>query len=487
MTRRLAELLPAAHSAHAADVTVSGIALDSRRVDAGDLFIALPGARDDGRRHAAAAVGRGAAAVLWQAGEPVPALGVPVIVAEDARSVAGHVASAFFGAPSAAMPVAGVTGTNGKTTVAWLLAGLLTRCGVPAGFLGSVGSSFAGRLSPARLTTDDIVGNQRLLACLREQGARAACMEVSSHALDQGRVAGITFAVAIFTNLTRDHLDYHGTLAAYGAAKRRLFEWPGLRARVINVDDAFGRSLCGVGAGHLTTCSERDGAADVHWRRTGVAADGLTGELATPAGVLQVASPLVGRFNLANLAAAIAGGMALGIDAGALAAAAADVGAPPGRMQAWRRDGVLALVDYAHTPDGLEKALGAVRELAGGRVICVFGCGGDRDRGKRPLMGAIAERLADRVVLTDDNPRGEPPADIVAGILAGTVRRAAIVVEHDRAAAIRFALATARRGDVVLVAGKGHEDYQERGGVRSAFSDAEQVAHWAAAAPAGNA
>jgi UDP-N-acetylmuramoyl-L-alanyl-D-glutamate--2,6-diaminopimelate ligase len=355
--------------------------------------------------------------------------------------------------------------------------------GAASGVIGTLGAGRPGSLRPSGFTTPDVIEVHRTLARLRDAGARWAAMEVSSHALDQGRVAGVRFRAAAFTNLSRDHLDYHGTLAAYGEAKARLFRMPRLGLAVINAGDAFGRSLIGrVPADtDLVTVGPTDTPALARGRRLSLRdvearPDGLRVTLGGSWGPLCLESPLLGHFNAENLALALGVLLALGVPAEEALDGLGGVSAPPGRMESFGGDGrPLVVVDYAHTPDALAKALAAARVHCRGRLWCVFGCGGDRDPGKRPAMGRQAERLADRLVVTDDNPRGEAPADIVAGILAGFEDPARVRVEHDRRAAIRLAVRQAARADVVLVAGKGHEDYQIIGDERRPFSDRDAV------------
>ncbi|MDE2305275.1 MAG: UDP-N-acetylmuramoyl-L-alanyl-D-glutamate--2,6-diaminopimelate ligase [Gammaproteobacteria bacterium] len=466
---------------------VNDLTLDSRDVRPGGLFLALRGRTAHGLEHAGEAVRRGAIAVLWERDEaanaPPPPPGAYCAPIEDLSRLAGRIADRFFGRPSASMNVTGITGTNGKTTSAYLLAQAYERLGASAAYLGTVGWGPVGALESQAHTTPDAITVHRRLAALRARGVREVAMEVSSHALDQHRVEGVRFTCAAFTNLTRDHLDYHGSMSAYGAAKARLFEVAGLERMVVNVGDEFGRTL-----------------ARRHGERTPLTAVSLDGTPATPGrplyatavlpgprgtrleidgafGRTTLASPLIGRFNAENSLLAIG---CLAGDAGSLAEAAAalaDCAPPPGRMEAVaaKRGGrALAVIDYAHTPDALAKALDALREHCAGALWCVFGCGGDRDPGKRRLMGEIADRLADRILLTDDNPRGEDPGAIVAAILAG-IRDGRARVIHDRALAIATALGEAASADVVLIAGKGHENYQIYGAERRAFSDVEEA------------
>lgn len=478
----LRELLQGRADAGAAgDILVRGLTLDSRRVRPGDVFVALQGAAAHGIDFAPAAAERGAVAVLAEdsgTGNREPGIGkadeTPVVWVGDLRGVLGAIASHWFGEPSRALHVIGVTGTNGKTSTVQLLAQALHDDGRRVATIGTLGAGAYGAVREGERTTPDAIAVHGLLAEFRDAGVSHVAMEVSSHALDQGRVNAVTFELAVFTNLTRDHLDYHGTMDAYGAAKQRLFAWPGLHAAIVNVDDAFGRALIstvGTGTQLLRYGVERDDA-DVVAHAIETRADGLAFRLVTPWGEGDVATRLLGRFNVSNLLAVAACLGQLGVPFERIRAALAALDPVAGRMN--RLGGgaqALVVIDYAHTPDALEQALTSLRAHCAGRLICVFGCGGERDAGKRPQMGAIAEALADRIVVTDDNPRGEDGDAIVAQILAGLTRPAAAVVERDRAAAIAVAIAHARSGDVVLVAGKGHEPYQEIAGVKRPFDD----------------
>jgi UDP-N-acetylmuramoyl-L-alanyl-D-glutamate--2,6-diaminopimelate ligase len=468
---------------------VSDLTLDSRSVRPGAAFLACRGRTRHGLEFAQAAVDAGARAVLW---EPAPGVSAPefassvlVVAVPELSAQAGFIADRFFGAPSARLMVAGVTGTNGKTTCAWLLAAALSAAGRSCAYLGTLGAGLAGRVTAGSLTTPDAVALQRQLAQLRDAGAAAVAMEVSSHALDQQRCAGVRFQIAAFTNLSRDHLDYHGDMRAYAAAKAALFDWPTLGARVINVDDAFGAELASrasPGESLIVTGRRSDpaqrvpGARFVHARSCAHRPDGLALELDTSWGQATLRSRLLGDFNAHNLLTVLGMLLAGGMTLPAATEVLATCDAPPGRMQLSGGDRLpLAIVDYAHTPDALDKALRAARAHCAGKLLCVFGCGGDRDRGKRAEMARVAESLADAIYITDDNPRGEDPRRIVADISAGLSDPARAHIEHDRAAAIAAALAAAAAGDVVLVAGKGHEDYQLVGGERRAFSDLAQV------------
>lgn len=482
----LQDLLPGLVPADAGAIRVSGLTLDSRQVRPGHAFVALQGGTTHGIEFAPMAWEQGAAVVLaeLEAGEPVVSDGDhararaetgPVVWIADLRRHLGAAADRFFGHPSTDLAVVGVTGTNGKTSTVQMLAQAWAMLGHHAASIGTLGAGLYGHLEAGERTTPDVISVHRQLAALRDAGATHVAMEVSSHALDQGRVDAVAFDVAVFTNLTRDHLDYHGTMQAYGEAKARLFAWPTLSAAVLNVDDDFGRELA------------TRVAADVRCLRTGVATDdatvraaqvsttgaGLAFVLVTPWGEALVRSPLLGRFNVANLLAVAACLGALDTPFRTIVDVLGRLQPVPGRMsRLGGSDGrPLLVVDYAHTPDALEQALSSLRGHCAGRLTCVFGCGGERDAGKRPQMAAIAERLADRVVITDDNPRHEDGDAIVADILAGLERPADAVVQRDRARAIAMALEAAHAGDVVLVAGKGHEPYQDVAGVRHPFDD----------------
>jgi UDP-N-acetylmuramoyl-L-alanyl-D-glutamate--2,6-diaminopimelate ligase len=372
--------------------------------------------------------------------------------------------------------VIGVTGTNGKTSTVQLLAQALEYLGHRAATIGTLGAGLHGQVQEGERTTPDAINVQGLLASFRNDGATHVAMEVSSHALEQGRVAAVAFDVAAFTNLTRDHLDYHGTMEAYGEAKARLFAWPTLEAAAINVDDAFGRTLAQripQGARALRLSAESRADADIRATNIVTSAEGLAFDLQTPWGSHAVRSRLLGRFNVANLLAVIACLGALDAPFERIVEAVEALEPINGRMN--RLGGVsglpLVVVDYAHTPDALEQALTALRAHCEGELICVFGCGGERDAGKRPQMGGIAERLADRIIVTDDNPRGEDGDLIVAQIVAGLRQPDMATVERDRAKAIGLALSSAQPGDVVLIAGKGHETYQEGAHGKRPFDD----------------
>ena len=464
---------------------VRRLTVDSRAVRAGDTFLAYPGEARDGRDYIAQALAKGAASVLWDsdgyswnAQWRVPNLGIPRL-----RREAGVIAAEIYGRPSSRLWTVGITGTNGKTSCSQWVAQSLTRMRRKCAVIGTLGSGFPGRLDAHANTTPDAVTLQARMRTLARAGARAVCMEVSSHGLDQDRLSGVEFDVAMLTNLTRDHLDYHGTMRRYKAAKAKLFRWPTLSRAVVNIDDAFARELA-LGWKHrraeLVGYGFSGSAARVHkccvqGRNLRLGLDGMAFEIASPWGRGKLRSPLIGAFNASNLLGSLAVLLAGGMNLERSVAALEKVRPVAGRTETYGGGGrPLVVVDYAHTPDALEKVLLALRGIAGeGRLFCVFGCGGSRDRGKRPLMGAVASRLADRVIVTSDNPRDEDPAAIIAEIAKGMRGSRQEIV--DRRKAILAALAEAQRGDVVLVAGKGHENYQEIGGRRRRFSDAAVV------------
>ena len=471
------------------DVEVSDLTQDGRAAQPGCAFLAVHGTREHGLKYAPQAVANGARAVLW---EPAPTAVVPelpseIVVApvEALREHVSRIADRFFGSPSRALSVAGITGTNGKTTCAYLLAQALEAAGRPAAYMGTIGTGRPRSLSASALTTGDAVTVQRTLAGLKADGAASVAMEVSSHAIDQFRVGAVRFRTAAFTNLTRDHLDYHGSMDSYGATKARLFTREDLASRVINVDDAFGRVLARDprGRGRLIVTSRghqahaRDAAGFVRAMHVELSARGIELEFDSSWGPGALASALVGDFNVDNLLTVIAILLDWELRPEQVTQALARVHAAPGRMETFGGGSApLAIVDYAHTPDALRKALAAARAHCRGRLVAVFGCGGDRDAGKRPLMGGIAAELADDIVITDDNPRTEPPQAIAAGIAAGIPAGHPYRIEHDRGRAIRETLVDAGANDVVLIAGKGHEDYQIYGNERRAFSDQKVVA-----------
>ncbi len=452
------------------DIRVSGIRLDSRAVRAGDLFCAYPGSAVDGRDYVDQAVAGGAAAVAYDpAGEPRTISHPAAVPVAGLRHRVGAIAARFFGAPSRRLQVIGVTGTNGKTTCTHLLAQALDVLGARCGLIGTLGVGFLDRLRPATTTTPDPVTVHAELRHMADAGATHVCMEVSSHALDQGRVAGVDFDAAVFTNLSHEHLDYHDSMDAYGNAKAALFACETLKWAILNLDDALTSRIRARTRARVWTFGSRGG--DVRTGSVHVGDTGITVLLKTPGGVLSIRSALIGRINAMNLAAVAAVLLAYGRETDHVKSALAGLRPVPGRLELFRsgRELPFVIVDYAHTPDALRQALMSLREHCGGALWCVFGCGGDRDRAKRPIMGEVAEALADHVVLTDDNPRSESPQRIVDAIASGMRQRPTVI--HDRRAAIQWVIRNAAPGDWILIAGKGHETEQVRGSERVAFSD----------------
>ncbi|MDT4835874.1 UDP-N-acetylmuramoyl-L-alanyl-D-glutamate--2,6-diaminopimelate ligase [compost metagenome] len=477
---------------------------DSRRLARGDVFFAYVLGNErlaaDGRPYIQQAIAAGAGAIVYEAdgfdwpfGDVVPHLAV-----SNLHQLAGPIAAGWHGNPVRGLAVTGITGTNGKTSCSQWLARVLQAAGTPCATVGTLGTGFPGALQATGFTTPDAVQLQASLAALHDAGARAVAMEVSSHGLEQERVAGTHFSVAVLTNLTQDHLDYHGSMAEYETAKERLFQWDGLRTAVINRDDAMGQRLlaadaAAIAAPHVIEYGiDGPGAATVRrprgeWlRATNVRAtpSGTAFHIDGSFGSAEMATPLIGAFNVSNLLAVLGAALANGVAWDAALAALRALTPVEGRMELFGANGgdaalgPLAVVDYAHTPDALEQTLAALRPVAQarhGRLWCVFGCGGDRDPIKRPLMGAVAERLADDVILTSDNPRSEDPQEILDAIADGMAERARGRQIEDRAAAILYAIRHAAPADVVLVAGKGHEATQEIQGRKRPFSDREHV------------
>ena len=455
---------------------IRGIAYDSRQVQPGDVFIALTGLKAAGANFAADAIRRGAVAVI--ADRPAEAeTSVPWVIVADARAAMASLAAEFYGHPSRSMQVVGITGTNGKTTTAYLLRAVFESAGKRCGLLGTVAYSVGDRELPALRTTPEAPDVQRMFRQMVEGGCRACVMEVSSHALALRRVDDTTFAAGVFTNLTRDHLDYHGDMESYFSAKKRLFEMlPHGAPGVINLDDPRGESLRKLASTPITYAINKP--ADVTPGPLTLSFEGLEFEARTPKGVVQVRSRLVGRPNVSNILATVATASALDIPISAIERGLASLGGVPGRFEvvSSRGDDIIVVIDYAHTDDALKNLLETARPLAQRRVITVFGCGGDRDRTKRPLMGAVAARLSDIVVITSDNPRTEDPSRIIEeikrGIPPASDRSAATFAIVDRREAIQFAIRKAEPGDLVLLAGKGHEKSQTIGSQELPFDEA---------------
>ena len=459
---------------------------DSRRVGAGDGFIAWPGAAADGRAHVPAALAQGASVCLVEQ-EGVEAFGfVSEAVAgyRGLKAATGPIAASFYGQPSSQLAVVAVTGTNGKTSTAWWLAEALTRRAGhgPCAVVGTLGIGVPPDLTYTGLTTPDPVMLQRELRGFVSRGFSACAIEASSIGIAERRLDGCEIRVAVFTNFTQDHLDYHGSMDAYWQAKAELFRWPGLRAAVVNIDDLHGATLVAnlldadCGALDVWTVSAAGAPARLAAQDIGYGVDGLHFSVAEQGGgVERLSTQLIGEYNVANLLGVIGALRALGLSLTDAVQACTGLGSVPGRMERIAAPGQpLAVVDYAHTPDALDKALAGLRPLVearGGALWCVFGCGGDRDATKRPMMAAVAEKQADRVVVTSDNPRSERPSAVISQVLLGLSRPEAAQVEPDRAAAIAATLAQAAPEDVVLIAGKGHEAWQEIAGERIAFSD----------------
>ena len=478
--RSLTATPSAAELGVAAETRLSAIAYDSRRVVAGSVFVALKGLKADGTAFVEQAIARGATAIVSESPKP-DGIAVPWIVVSDARLALALLADRFFDHPSRHMPVIGVTGTNGKTTTSYLLCSILDAAGLRAGMLGTVAYRIAGEDREASRTTPEAPDVQQLLNEMLQHGSKSAVMEVSSHALSLKRVDGMRFAAGVFTNLTRDHLDFHPDMEAYFAAKRRLFEMlPQGAPAVINVDDPKGAALVAIASRPVSYAITAK--ADVTPRSIAMTLAGLQMEVATPGGVIPINARLVGRPNVYNILAATATASALGIANDAIANGVASLPGVPGRFEVVSQpdDDVTVVVDYAHTDDALRNLLETARPLTSQRIVTVFGCGGDRDRSKRPLMGMVAARLSDVVVITSDNPRSEEPKRIIEeierGIPAGTqasTRGPQVESVVDRAAAIERAVSLAAKGDVVLIAGKGHEKYQQIGDRVLPFDDGE--------------
>jgi len=482
-------------------VTITRLVPDSRAVAPGDTFIAYPGSQADGRQFIKQAIANGANAVIWEAHgfSWNEAWRLPNLAVTDLRHHAGEIAGQVYGSPSHKMWVVGITGTNGKTSCCHWIAQSFCALGRKTALVGTLGNGFPSALQPTLNTTPDAILLHELLADYLAQGAQAVAMEVSSHALEQGRVNGVQFDVALLTNLSRDHLDYHGDMHSYAAAKRRLFDWQPLKYIVLNLDDAFGAELAeqlqdkgvevvGYGLNDAAlVLAERLGLRMVYGGALRMDAHGFSLQIHSSWGGGELHSTMIGRFNVANLLGVLAVLLVSGVTLSDALRELSHISAVPGRMQTFGDgDRPTVVVDYAHTPDALEKVLQAMREVVGrevagtdgGKLICVFGCGGDRDRGKRPMMGAIAAKLADVSIITSDNPRSEASLDIIASIMSGITSEkretsGTYQVIEDRASAITQAVLSAHASDIVLIAGKGHESYQEIRGVKYPFSDAE--------------
>ncbi len=460
--------------AQSADVLVAGIAYDSREVRAGDIFVAVTGLKHDGSGFAAQAVERGAVAVVAEKRMP---MAVPLLISHDSRKTLAILANRFFGDASRELVVAGITGTNGKTTTAFFMESIFKQAGLEPGLMGTVVVRWRGKEFPALRTTPESVDIHGTLRRMADGGVAAVAMEVSSHALALDRVSGMTFRAGVFTNLTQDHLDFHGTMEAYGEAKARLFGMldPGGVA-VVNADDPYGKTMALASAAKAVTYGMHHADSDYIVGNLSLAGDGTRFALSFKNQSIPFRTRMPGRFNAMNAAAAAVCGLELGYSADAVRRGIEMLERVPGRMEGISSPrGFHVVVDYAHTPDALENLLATVREFTKGKVIAVFGCGGDRDRTKRAVMGGVAARLADRVIATSDNPRSENPEAIIDAIVKGMGRFENRTSLPDRETAICTALGEARPGDTVVLAGKGHETYQEINGRRLPFDDRQVV------------
>ncbi len=489
---KLKELLKALKSYEiqgSEDTEIFDIQYDSRAVEKGSLFVAVKGEKADGNVFVPQAIEKGAVAVVTDrskdSGVRIQEYAATIIYVPNAREALAKISTAFFGEPASKLKLVGITGTNGKTTTSFLVESILREAGLNPGVIGTINYRYAGKVLPAPNTTPESLDLQRLLKDMVDRGVKSVVMEVSSHALSQDRVAGLIFDAGVFTNLTQDHLDYHGTMEAYFEAKARLFTdfIDEGRAAVINMDDPKGEELSKRAVGRVMGYGKTGkgrGKENIFPKDIRLGVDGIKGIFATPSGDVKINSSLMGEFNLYNILAAVGAGVGLGLPVEAIEKGISDLKNVPGRLE--RVDagqGFTILVDYAHTPDALERVLATVRELTDKRIITVFGCGGDRDKGKRPIMGRIAAGYSDVVIVTSDNPRTEDPMTIIEDIKAGIIlvrgQGSEVRVIPDRREAIIEAIKEANKGDVVLLAGKGHEDYQIIGNEKIYFDDREEA------------
>ncbi|WP_342146209.1 UDP-N-acetylmuramoyl-L-alanyl-D-glutamate--2,6-diaminopimelate ligase [Rickettsiella endosymbiont of Aleochara curtula] len=471
------------------DAVIKGLSQDSRQLQAGDLFFAYPGLGSDGRHFIPEAISKGAAAILFEpdveSSIDLTTTPIPLLPIRHLTAQLGPIAARFYDYPSRYMPVVGITGTNGKTSCTHFLADSLQQLQKPCGVIGTLGNGFYGDLKPGQLTTPDAIELQQLLAGFRDRQAQAVVMEVSSHRLAQQRLNGTEFSVAAFTNLTRDHLDYHGSMEAYAQAKRSFFDLTGVQQAILNADDAYAQQWLTELAEQLPVYAYSLHKPKVAWshiphvtvKKFNFNRQGLQAEIDTPWGEVFIENPfLMGKFNLSNLLLVLTLLKSLHFSLAEISQVISKLKGVKGRMQALHVAGKpLVVVDYAHTPDALQQVLRALRPHCQGELYCVFGCGGDRDQGKRPIMAKIVEQEADRIILTNDNPRYEDPLQILQDIQHGFTGKKAVYREPDRQRAIAYALATAQPSDVILVAGKGHEAYQLIKGVKYPFDDASEV------------
>jgi len=476
------------------DCQINALSLDSRAVRQGGLFFACEGTQGHGLDYIDQVCESGVAAIAWEPSEKypnVPETGsdIPIVAVEGLKQQLGLIADRFYGHPSRDLSVIGITGTDGKTSCSHFLASALGRQFGKAGIIGTIGYGALGELKEASHTTPDAIRVHELLSDMRRQGIRYVVMEVSSHGLDQGRVNGVSFEVAVLTNISRDHLDYHGDLSSYANAKKKLFYMPGLSCAVINRDDEFGNKWLKLlpEETRVVSYGESTGPAGALWQSVVISninltQNGIEWQVDSPWGQSEFVNPLYGRFNVFNLAAVLSVLGQLGLSWGDICSHMRQMQTVSGRMELCftetKNDMPRVIVDFAHTPDALQQALTSLRDHNFGRIWCVFGCGGDRDQGKRPLMGRVAEQFADKVVLTNDNPRTESSEKIINEICAGMKDTNAVYVESDRENAILWALTAAAAEDVVLIAGKGHEAYQLIGDRKYPFNDREVVKSW---------
>jgi UDP-N-acetylmuramoyl-L-alanyl-D-glutamate--2,6-diaminopimelate ligase len=474
------------------DPIIKGLCQDSRQLRAGDLFFAYPGLGSDGRHFIADAIAKGAAAIVFEPGRDaihqtiaasIPLLAIPHLVTQ-----LGPIATRFYDYPSRYLPVIGITGTNGKTTCTHFLAKSLQLLRKPCGVIGTLGNGFYGHLQASPLTTPDAIELQKLLANFRDKQAQAVVMEVSSHRLAQQRLNGTKFSVAAFTNLTRDHLDYHGTMEAYAQAKRSFFDLPGIQQAILNADDPYAKNWIPELAEHLSVYVYSLQGPQAVWshipqitvKKFDFNHHGVQAEIDTPWGEVFIENPfLIGQFNLSNLLLVLTVLRSLHFSLAEISQVLSQLKSVKGRLQTFHApQKPLVVVDYAHTPDALQQVLRALRPHCKGKLYCLFGCGGDRDKGKRPLMAEMAENEADHVIITSDNPRDEDPMQILQDIQSGFKQTKSVHCEPDRRRAIAYALAMAQAEDVVLVAGKGHEAYQLIKGIKYPFDDAIEVQYF---------
>ncbi len=485
----LSQLLMDFDVAVKADPVIKGLCQDSRQLQPGDLFFAYPGRGNDGRHFISEAIAKGAAAILFEpegnVSIDVNLAPIPIMALAHLTTQLGPIAARFYDYPSRYLPVIGITGTNGKTSCTHFLADCLQQLQKPCGVIGTLGNGFYGDLKAGQLTTPDAIELQQLLANFRDEQAQAVVMEVSSHRLAQQRLNGTEFSVAAFTNLTRDHLDYHGTMNAYAQAKRSFFDLPGVQQAILNADDPYAQQWLTELAEQLPVYAYSLNKPRSAWshiphvtvKKFYFNQQGLQAEIDTPWGEVFIENPyLMGQFNLSNLLLILTLLKSLHFSLAEISQVISKLKGVKGRMQAFHTTGKpLVVVDYAHTPDALQQVLRALRPHCPGELYCLFGCGGDRDKGKRPIMAKIAEQEADRIIVTSDNPRHEDPLQILRDIQQGFTDKKPIHRELDRQRAIAYAIATARPSDVVLIAGKGHEDYQLIKGIKYPFDDVLEV------------